>query len=361
MSRLNFIACPLALIAALAACQDAPKSSSDDDRSTVGNQSAGAPEANGAPAPLSTAARPAHNTGTGFFVADGKLYDPQGVEFRIRGVNKLHWDLNTPGIPNTHANTVRWNVDFRRPAEQNVELLKVKTIAEHMVPMPANWDGTCDKDASVLSSIVDTWVAQAETWKGLDDKMILNIANEWGPKDVGWRDAYVDAVRRLRAAGYRSTIAVTAGGCGQNNDVLATYAADVFNADPEKNVIFDQHIYGIWANGDGQPWQIDLKTGLDKLAGLGVPAFVGEFGPGNGIGPSPTAMAPRTIMEECEARSLGWVAWAWDDGSKRGDSWFALSLNGRYDSSADLTTFGKVVVEDPQFGLLALARPASGF
>src|SRR5450755_1846864 len=33
-------------------------------------------------------ARPSYNTGKGFFVLNGKLYDANGAEFRIRGVNK---------------------------------------------------------------------------------------------------------------------------------------------------------------------------------------------------------------------------------------------------------------------------------
>ena len=43
------------------------------------------------------------------------------------------------------------------------------------------------------------------------------------------------------------------------------------------------------------------------------------------------------------------------------DNWFALSYSGNYDSSADLTIFGKAVVEDPVWGLKRLASPASLF
>jgi hypothetical protein len=55
-------------------------------------------------------------------------------------------------------------------------------------------------------------------------------------------------------------------------------------------------------------------------------------------------------MKECEARGLGWA-----DGGR-----FALSRNGKYDSSADLTFCSKAVVEDPTYGLLKLAKPATG-
>lgn len=36
-------------------------------------------------------ARPSWNTGQGFFVVKNKIYDANGVEFKIRGVNHTHW------------------------------------------------------------------------------------------------------------------------------------------------------------------------------------------------------------------------------------------------------------------------------
>jgi hypothetical protein len=307
-----------------------------------------------------TVARPSYNTGSGFFVVGNKLYDANGVEFRIRGLNKLHWDSDSPGISKTHANTVRWDIDFSQSAATNLGLMQ-QSIADHIVPMPGNWQGTCDESTATLTSMVDTWVAQASTWKTLEGSMILNIANEWGPSSSVWRDAYITAIGRLREAGYLCTISVTSGGCGQSNDDLVNYAQAVFDSDPQKNVIFDQHIYGNWS-ADGQSGATSLSAGLDALAATGLPMIVGEFGPGRDIGPSPTDLTPAEIMAACEARGIGWLAWAWDDPpSNADDTWFALSKNGDYDSSADLTMFGKVVVEDPSYGLLVLAQPATIF
>ena len=305
-------------------------------------------------------ARPSYNTGTGFFVVGSKLYDPKGAEFRIRGVDKLHWDADSPGIPKTHANTERWVIDFTQSSTTNLGLMQ-ETVNNHIVPMPGNWQGTCDESADTLTSIVDTWVAQASDWKSFDPYMILNIANEWGPSSTVWRDSYITAISRLRAAGYLSTISVTSGGCGQDNDDLANYAAAVFASDPQKNVIFDQHIYGSWTDS-GQSGHIDLSTGLDKLVATGLPIVVGEFGPGRNIGPSATDMTPDSIIQACEARGIGWMAWAWDDpASNADDTWFALSKNGDYASTDDLTMFGKTVVEDPTIGLLALAHAETAF
>ena len=330
---------------------DAPKTDAKSDASSDAAKDGG-----------TTVARPSYNTGTGFFVVGDKLYDPKGVEFRIRGVNKLHWDADSPGIPKTHANTERWVIDFAQPTATNLALMK-KTIDAHIVPMPGNWDGTCKEDAATLSAIVDTWVAQASAWKTIDGQMILNVANEWGPSDsTAWRDAYVDAVHRLRDAGYLCTISVTAGGCGQDNADLVKYAADVLAADPQKNVIFDQHIYGNWKDGSGAAWQTDLVPAMDALAAKGLVFLVGEFGPGRDIGPSPTSMTPGQIVGAAEKHAFGWMAWAWDDPAfGADDGWFALSLTGDYASSADLTSFGKDVVEDPTRGLLVLAKPQTAF
>jgi mannan endo-1,4-beta-mannosidase len=291
-----------------------------------------------------------------------KLYDSKGVEFHARGVNKLHSSDPSPGIPKTHANIERWVIDLTMPVATNLGFMK-DTIANHIVPMPGVWEGTCNEDPSVLSHIVDEWVAQAPQWTTLNDKIIVNIANEWGPSgSTVWRDAYITAVGRMRAAGYTGTLSITSGGCGQDNDDIVKYGAAVLASDPQKNLIFDQHIYGIWADGNGMNWQIDLKTGLDALASSGLAVIVGEFGPGRDIGPSATLMTPGEIIQAADARGIGWLAWAWDDPAYNADdTWFALSRTGDYNSSADLTMFGQDVIENPTYGIKAKAVPNTAF
>jgi mannan endo-1,4-beta-mannosidase len=307
-------------------------------------------------------ARPAYNTGTGFFVANGKLYDANGVEFKIRGVNRLHWDFDSSGLPNSRANTERINVDLTRASADNVALMK-SIVAQKIVPMPGSWDATCDESTSALSAIVDKWVAQASAWRALDRWMILNIANEWGPSNsTVWRDSYITAIKRLRAAGYTGAISVTAGGCGQDSADLLQYAQAVFDSDPQKNVIFDLHVYGNFANNPSQSWQKDLTSTLAALAKLGLPLVIGEFGPGRNIGPSPTSLTPGQIIQGAEANGIGWLAWAWDDNPSDGDSWFSLTFNSAvYNSSSDLTAFGKEVIENATYGLKVLAKPATIF
>lgn len=317
--------------------------------------------------------RPSYNTGTGFFVANGKLYDANGVEFRIRGLNKLHWDIDwSPGIQNTHANTVRWSFSFRYQTQASALADAQALVAAHLVPMLESQQITCGGNPADLLAMVDNWILWLQspsTPKGLERYMFLNIANEWGPADsTVWRDTYITAVGRIRAAGWLGAIVIDSGGCGQDLNNLVKYAQAVFDSDPQKNIVFGIHIYGLWTtpglpnyDRDVNSWgSHDLIPGFDQLAALGLPIIVGEFGPGRDIGPSPTPMTPGTIIQAAESHGFGWLAWAWDDpGSNADDNWFGMSINGTYNSSADLTTFGKDVVENPTYGLKALAQPAT--
>jgi hypothetical protein len=314
-----------------------------------------ASDARASDAPTTGVARPSYNHGTGFFVAGGKLYDANGAEFRIRGINKLHWDNGSRGLANAHANTVRWVIDFTQSPAQNLALLRGgagKTpgaIYNHVVVMPGAWSApagtvTCSSDPAVLSSAVSVWVAQASTWTQIERYSILNIANEWGPSSsTVWRDSYISAIAQMRSAGYHATLSITSGGCGQDNADLVSYAAAFYSSDPEKNVIFDRHVYG----GDGDAGVLDSDA--QALAALGLPIIFGEFGPGRGIGPSPTNLTPTQVIQTAEKYGFGWMSWAWDDNNlsnaQADNDWFALSYTGAYTKSADLTIAGQEVVE----------------
>ncbi len=332
------------------------------------------------------AVRPEENTGTGFFVADGRLYDANGVEFTPRGVNRCHYDFN-PDSESVYVSMRRANVNTVRislpiwDAARSAEAIQ-GAIDHGMVPLPAVWytddsytdesNVTCKDDVSYVETAVDLWVARYEDFRGFEPYWLLNIANEWGPSNDGaWRDAYIDAVTRLREVGYLGTLVVDTGGCGQNPTDLVSYAREVFNADPQHNVIFDMHVYGEFASYEGEtyvdsdwPKPYYLPDALDELQGIGLPILIGEFGPGRNIGPSPSTVTPSDLIAAANARGFGWLAWAWDDNPGGGDGGFSLTTNLYYSpetSADDLTLFGQDVVEDPDHGLRATATQASIF
>ena len=317
-----------------------------------------APAATGAQVQVATAsaetplmARPAGNTGTGFFVVGAKLYDAKGSEFRIRGVNRTHWDSwgSPTGIPLSGANAERIHFAFTNPAS-DLKVVTSQMLPNKIVPIPGNWGGTCKADAASLTSVVDTWVAQAATWTTLNSNGLINIANEWGPANsTVWRDGYVTAIARMRAAGYTGTLVVDSGGCGQDAQDVISYGAAVLASDPQKNILFDVHVYGNFALPATTSWQQDFTTSMAKLKATGLPMIIGEFGPGNNIGPSPTMITPMQVVTMAETNGWGWMPWSWDDNNLvscgSDDKWFSMTKRcGNYATSADLTAFGLTIV-----------------
>jgi hypothetical protein len=204
--------------------------------------------------PSGTATRPPSNTGDGFFVLNGKLYDANGKEFRMRGVDRNHYDSNSQaGIAKSGANTVRMfaDTDYGESVAGLVNIVQTQHIAEKEVPIPtssstaAGTATSCSTDTAVLSSVVASWVSAASSWTPLDKYQIINIANEWGPSNsTVWRDSYIAAIASMRSAGYLGTLLVDAGGCGQDLADLVTYSGAVFQSDPQLNIMFALHLYG---------------------------------------------------------------------------------------------------------------------
>jgi ribosomal protein L31 len=408
-----------------------------------------------------TATRPSYNSGNGFFVLNGALYDSKGNQFRIRGVNRLHWDSSSAaGIALSGANTVRWDMDFTQPAANNVSEIQTQGIDNRSVPIVGNWTTTCSTDPNALSAAVQTWVSQASEWTQLNPYLILNVANEWGPADsTVWSQSYIKAIASLRTAGYTGPILIDSGGCGQDIQDLTQYSQAVFNSDPEKNVMFALHMYGSTNNysasiqsvqqgnptvitlagdspthpfasgynGTGNSWngmsayEITGVQGMTQLNGAqpslvnvggypgawtitlsvdssnwpaytgggtvvdyngnyavltqrlaalskqtGAVYIIGEFGPGDDIGPSPTMVTPGQIITAAEANGVGWLAWAWDDmdlaNCKADNHWFSMTYScGMYAQPSDLTTYGQDVVLNPTYGLSVIAKSASIF
>ena len=229
-----------------------------------------------------TAKRPSYNTGPGFFVSNGKLYDANGNEFRMRGVNRNHYDSGSAaGIAKSGANAVRIFVEtnYGQTFAGLESIVKNDHVANKEVPIitaPSTTTGTatsCNTDTATLTDVVtNSWVASASTWTQLDKYSIVNIANEWGPSSsTAWRDAYTSAVTAMRTAGYLGTLLVDAGGCGQDLDDLVSYSKAVIDADPQHNVMFALHLYG--SVNDFQAPIASIQKGVTTvvtLTGTGV-------------------------------------------------------------------------------------------
>ena len=153
----------------------------------------------------------------------------------------------------------------------------------------------------------------------------------------------------MRAAGYSGTLVVDSGGCGQDAQDIVKYGAAVLASDPQKNILFDVHVYGSFHYPATASWMQDYTTAMSQLKASGLPLILGEFGPGRNIGPSPTMVTPEKVIGDAEANGWGWMPWSWDDNNlancSSDDNGFSMTRKcGTYTSDADLTTFGKTVV-----------------
>lgn len=335
--------------------------------------------------------RPSYNTGIGFFVLNGKIYDANGVEFQIKGTNSTHWDdswtscSTNCGIPNAKFNLNRFFTPLYSgyPSGSITGILD-KMISQRVIPLPTvNWlgpvfngDTMCFNDVTRVREAVRQWVARAALFKPYERYLIINIANEWGDVGTSWRDEYMSAISALRAAGYLTPIVIDGGNCGKGYEAILAYGQTVFDSDPQRNVIFSVHAYDyagcVSAPGGCNP---TLQSMADQLAATGLPIIFGEFGPGTLTNPTSPLngqySTPAEVITIANARGFGWAAWAWDDGT--GNDWFGQTMNkqfllaggnptnGAYPNNTDLSIFGNEVILNPTFGTFGKAVRATVF
>jgi mannan endo-1,4-beta-mannosidase len=325
-------------------------------------------------------ARPPEVLSTGFFVKDGVIYDPNGEPFVMRGFNHTHWWGDQAGnlaaveeFPKTHANAVRvvFGPDFgaETPAEKR-EVVE-RYIENGIVPVVEEHRGTCGHDPEQIREITDVWLEpENRAWLIEHERhVILNIANEWGPSDADvWADAYQESITRLRAAGIHNMLVIDAGGsCGQNPRTILARGRDLLEADPERNVAFDLHMYAFWRTdgatdvgswgSTGAPW--DVRTELLAIEGEGLALIIGEIA-WDGI--DIVEYDTREVLGILEELGMGWLAWSWNQNSGSGEyDLRAGSPAYTYEGPSSLTPGGRLFLLDPDYGIEATSIPSSAF
>lgn len=318
--------------------------------------------------PTTPGEKPAGTKTTGFYVNNKKLYDANNNEFVIRGVNANHWwnngtnvDMNSiPNIKAANANAVRC-VFGKRAAQgatpdefeeyydnaicYTTELRQAaveKYIQYHIVPIVEFHNATGSVDPAKVTEAVNFWISEKSWVQKYEKYVIINITNEWcnsGQLTV-WRDTYISAVKALRDAGINNTIIIDSIQWGQQV-MDASYYNAVFNADPQKNIIFSFHMYGGWldpADTATQSWDdynyYHVDTALKYLTeNVDAPVIAGEF---NHLCAS-TSCPDDTLLKNLESRNVGWIAWMWYNSSGNRENMVSSSASNVY------TVFGKTV------------------
>jgi len=280
----------------------------------------------------------------GFYVSGTSLYDAEGVEFVMRGVNYPHtWFKNNleealPAIAATGSNTVRIvlsnGVQWRKDSEEDVLRIIEMCKELHMIAVLEVHDATGRNDIDDLMKAVDYWIEIKDVLIGNEAYVIVNIANEWlgNWESEAWRDGYVEAIPKLREVGIKNTIMVDAAGWGQYAKSIHDYGREVFDSDELSNTIFSIHMY----ENAGRTEKI-VKTNIDRALAIGVPVLIGEFGHKHGN----KSVAFESILSYCEEVGAGYLGWSWK-GNSGGVEYLDIALE--WDGSVLSADWGEILV-----------------
>ncbi|MGW9195588.1 cellulase family glycosylhydrolase [Micromonospora chersina] len=304
--------------------------------------------------------QPAH-AAAGFSVAGGKLYDANGTEFVMRGVNHAHtwYPQQTSSFANIKAlgaNTVRvvlasgdrWTKNSAADVANVISLCKANRLICVLEVHDTTGYGE-QSGAITLDRAVDYWLSIASALQGQEKYVIVNIGNEpYGNQGYGtWATDTANAVKRLRAGGLTHTIMVDAPNWGQDwSFTMRDNAGSVFAADPQKNTVFSIHMYGVFDTA------AEITDYLGRFRTAGLPVVVGEFGFNHSDG-NPDE---DTILAYSQANGIGYLGWSW---SGNGGGVEYLDMVTNFDPN-QLTSWGQRIFNGAN-GIRATAREASVF
>lgn len=301
----------------------------------------------------------------GFTIKGDQLIDANGNPFVIRGVNHPHaWyadKLQTaiPEIAKTGANTVRvvmatggqWTRTSASQVRQIINICKANKMIAVLEVHDCTGYGE-KAEAKPLSTAVDYWLSsdiKAEL-DGQEAYVILNIANEPFGNSVS-ADTYInehkDAVKRLRAGGYKHNIMIDAANWGQDwEGAMRDRADEIWAADPDKNLIFSVHMYDLYNTA------AKVKAYLNAFKTAGLPLVVGEFAADHGAGKD---VDEATILSQTLVNNQGYMGWSWT-----GNGTGLESLDIVQSWGGAFTSWGKTLV-DGVGGIKATSKLASIF
>lgn len=296
---------------------------------------------------------------TGIRVANGRVYEANGNEFVMRGVNHAHawYPGETDSIADIAAkgaNTVRVVLSsgdrWTRTSASEVSSLIGRCRAGKVICVLEVHDTTGygeDGAAASLDKAADYWISIRSALEGQENYVVVNLGNEpFGNTGYSaWSDATKNALSRLRGAGLRHALMVDAPNWGQDwSNTMKTNAASVFNSDPDRNTIFSIHMYGVYDTAT------EVQDYLNYFVNNRLPIVVGEFGDQHSDG-NPDEDA---IMATAQSLKVGYLGWSW---SGNGSGVEYLDMVSGFDPNS-LTSWGNRLFKGSN-GISSTSKPAT--
>ncbi|MEU5715838.1 cellulase family glycosylhydrolase [Streptomyces sp. NPDC020403] len=296
---------------------------------------------------------------TGIHVSNGRVYEANGNEFVMRGVNHAHawYPGETDAISDIAAkgaNTVRVVLSsgdrWSRTSTADVISLIAQCKANKVICVLEVHDTTGygeDSAAATLDQAANYWVGVKSALQGQEDYVVVNIGNEpFGNSGYsGWTSATKSAIGKLRGAGLHHALMVDAPNWGQDwSGTMRDNAASVFASDPDRNTVFSIHMYGVYDTA------AEVQGYLNHFVNNKLPLVVGEFGDQHSDG-NPDEDA---IMATAQSLRVGYLGWSW---SGNGSGVEYLDLVNGFDANS-LTHWGNRFFNGSN-GIAATSRRAT--
>jgi mannan endo-1,4-beta-mannosidase len=302
-------------------------------------------------------AQPA-SAATGIHVSGTSIVEANGNKFVMRGTSHAHtWyssqTKSFKDIKSLGANTVRvvlsggrWTANGASDVANVVSLCKTNKLICVLEDHDTTGYGE-QSGAYTLAQAVSYWQSLKSVLQGQENYIIINIGNEpYGNNNpADWTSATVNAVKAMRSAGFQHSLMVDAPSWGQDwAGVMRDNATTVAAADPQKNVIFSVHMYGVYDTA------AEITSYLSAFKSKGLPLVIGEFGHNHSDG-NPDE---DTIMATAQSQGVGYLGWSWSGNSS--DVGYLDQVNSF--NVASLTSWGQRLFNGAN-GIKATAKQAT--
>lgn len=271
-----------------------------------------------------------------FHISGNKLLDANGNEFIMRGVNfSWAWQAWSNGetekviaAAKRHGfNTIRIQIadggqsGWKKPSASELENLIRLCEQQKLIAVFNTHDETGSNSVSDLERAANYWISVKDVVNAHLNTVIVNISNEWCGQHSSdlWAEGYTKVIPMMRNAGIKNTLMVDCAGWGQYPASVRDKGAEVFATDKLKNMMYSVHMYENCAAAASQ-----VKNIINYCLNVGVPLCIGEFGYNRGG----NAIAWQTILDYCQEKSVGWLAWSW---TGNGGSDSTLDMFSDYD------------------------------
>jgi len=304
-----------------------------------------------------------------FYVRQGHLMDPSGVEVKPYGINMPVSRFDEPTGPMAVAliptvqsisgsNIIRisWNTFAKgtiAASAQRLDEVIACCLENEMIPLVRFTDLTGNSDAQMVRDLVSTWMTSEylAVFQKYQQKMLLEVNAGWSqPISTAWHDVYFDLITILRNynGGIQCPLVVEAADIGTDLSSIETYGSGLLSHDPFGSVIFSCRL-----KADDNA--AIMASTLERIAGLKAlktPLLVSEVKVFSTEWNENVAVETQRQLGQLQKLGVGYIGWTWC-----GDS---VNRNTNLTSEVDwatLTPWGSILVSGER-GIQHLANPA---